>query len=106
LIVPVQLETIGQGRYRVTGELSFATVGALLRESGDAFDSASAVDIDLSGVKHSDSAGLALLIEWLRLAKLAGKKLSYSNLPPQLLAIAQMSDVDDLLVANKQVNGG
>jgi phospholipid transport system transporter-binding protein len=94
----VQLETVAPGRYRVQGELSFATVGTLLDESRKKFDSAPGLDIDLSGVAHSDSAGLALLIEWLRLAKRAGKRLSYSNLPPQLLAIARLSDVDDLLV--------
>jgi phospholipid transport system transporter-binding protein len=98
----VQLETVAQGRYRVKGELSFATVGALLEASRKDFEGAAALDIDLSGVEHSDSAGLALLIEWLRLAKRAGKRLSYSNLPPQLLAIARMSDVDDLLVADKE----
>jgi phospholipid transport system transporter-binding protein len=100
--VPAQLETVEQGRYRVNGELSFGTVGALLEQSRKTFDAASSLDIDLSGVNHSDSAGLALLIEWLRLAKRSGKKLNYSNLPPQLLAIAHMSDVDDLLVDDKR----
>ena len=99
-----QLETVAPGRYRLQGELSFATVGSLLERYHDTFDSAPTVIIDLSDVKHSDSAGLALLIEWLRLAKRAGKKLSYSNLPPQLLALARLSDVDDLLVADKQVS--
>ena len=99
----VQLETVAPGRYRVQGELSFATVGALLEEGKKNFDGASSLDIDLSGVKHSDSAGMALLIEWLRLAKRSGRRLSYSNLPPQLLAIARMSDVEELLVEGKQL---
>ena len=99
-----QLESVAPGRYRVKGALSFATVAGLLETSKKNFDGTPAIEIDLSAVEHADSAGLALLIEWLRLARQAGKTLSYANLPAQLLAIARMSDVDDLLVADEQAS--
>ncbi len=38
-------------------------------------------DVDLSGVTQSDSAGLALLIEWLKLATRSGKTVRFKASP-------------------------
>ena len=92
-----KLEEQGPGRYRVSGELSFATVTALLLQSRSLFAGESDLEVDLSGVTHADSAGLSLLIEWLRLAKQQSKKLHYLALPTQLSALASISEVDGLL---------
>jgi phospholipid transport system transporter-binding protein len=56
--------------------------------------------IDLSGVKDSDSSGLALLIEWLSIARAASKSLRYENIPVQLHQLARLSDVEELLMAS------
>ena len=53
--------------------------------------------IDLAGVKSSDSSGLALLIEWLSVAKNARRTVRYENIPSQLHQLARLSDVDELL---------
>lgn len=92
-----QLEQQSPGHYRLGGELSFATVTALLAQSRALFAAESALEIDLSGVAHVDSAGLSLLIEWLRQAKLHGWQLRYHGLPAQLVALASISEVDGLL---------
>jgi phospholipid transport system transporter-binding protein len=92
-----QLEEQSPGHYRVSGELSFATVTALLLQSRSIFAGETVVEMELSGVTHADSAGLSLLIEWLRQAKLQGKQLHYRSLPSQLSALANISDVDGLL---------
>jgi phospholipid transport system transporter-binding protein len=92
-----KLEQQGEGHYRVSGELSFATVTALLLQSRSLFAGESSIEVDLSGVTHADSAGLSLLIEWLRLAKVQGKQLRYSALPAQLGALANISEVEGLL---------
>ncbi len=92
-----KLEQQAEGRYRVSGELSFATVTELLLQSRSLFAGESSVEVDLSGVTHADSAGLSLLIEWLRQAKLQGKQLHYLALPAQLGALASISEVDGLL---------
>ena len=55
--------------------------------------------IDLSGVKDSDSSGLALLIEWLSIARAEHKNLRYENIPAQLHQLARLSDVEELLTA-------
>jgi phospholipid transport system transporter-binding protein len=53
--------------------------------------------IDLSGVKDSDSSGLALLIEWLSVAKAGSRSLKYENIPAQLHQLAVLSEVEELL---------
>ena len=87
------------GRSRVNGVLHFTTVTALLRSGSEAIANGSAAVIDLSGVKDSDSSGLALLIEWLSIARADGKSLRYENVPTQLHQLARLSDVEELLTA-------
>ena len=53
--------------------------------------------IDLAGVTESDSAGLALLIEWLSVAQRAGRSLRYENIPLQLHQLARLSNVEELI---------
>jgi len=92
-----RLEEQSAGHYRVSGELSFATVTALLLQSRSLFAAESDFEVDLSGVTHADSAGLSLLIEWLRQAKLNGRQLRYLSVPAQLNALASISEVEGLL---------
>jgi phospholipid transport system transporter-binding protein len=85
------------GRARVTGSLHFTTVSALLAAGVAAINAGRSV-IDLAGVTGSDSAGLALLIEWLSVAKAAGRALRYENIPSQLQQLARLSEVEELLI--------
>jgi phospholipid transport system transporter-binding protein len=86
-------------RARVLGVLHFTTVTALLRTGSEAIANGRAAVIDLSGVKDSDSSGLALLIEWLSIARAEHKALRYENIPVQLHQLARLSDVEELLTA-------
>ncbi len=95
--VEAQLVSVGEGRFRVTGDLGFETVKALLASSREQFASAGQIEVDLAGVTHGDSAGLALLIEWLRFAQRSGKSIRYTGIPEQLRALARISEVDELL---------
>jgi phospholipid transport system transporter-binding protein len=45
----------------------------------------------------ADSAGLAVLLDWLSAAKRAGRSLRYAHLPEDLVALARISEVDELL---------
>jgi phospholipid transport system transporter-binding protein len=92
-----QLELGSDGRARITGSLGFTTVSALLATGSDAIVSGRAAVIDLGAVTLSDSSGLALLIEWLSVAKQAGQPLKYENIPRQLLQLARLSEVDALI---------
>jgi phospholipid transport system transporter-binding protein len=86
-------------RSRVVGVMHFTTVTALLRVGTDAIEKGRAAVIDLSGVKDSDSSGLALLIEWLSIARAGRRGLRYENIPAQLHQLARLSDVEELLTA-------
>lgn len=83
---------------KVHGDLTFATVTALLGDSSPLFGAGTgALQVDLSGVGRADSAGLALLIEWLRLARTAGRELRFQAVPAQMEAIAAASGLTGIL---------
>jgi phospholipid transport system transporter-binding protein len=96
-----QVASMGAGCYRVSGELTFATVRAALHASREKFTGEAKIEIDLSAVTLADSAGLALLIEWYRWASRANQPLQFVGVPAQLRALAKISDVDQLLPLNK-----
>jgi phospholipid transport system transporter-binding protein len=83
--------------YRVSGELTFATVRDALEMSQQLFSQSTALNIDLSEVTGTDSAGLALLIEWYRQASKANKPINFVAVPSQVRALATISEVDELL---------
>jgi len=84
---------------RVGGELSFATVNDVLLQSNEVFKPVDALTIDLSAVTRSDSAGVALLVSWMRTAKNSNKKIAFHHIPAQMLAIAGASGLDEWLVS-------
>ena len=92
-------EVLEGDRSRVTGSLHFTTVSTLLPLGVAAIDSGRAAVIDLAAVVASDSSGLALLIEWLSVAKAATRTLRYENIPSQLHQLARLSEVEELLVS-------
>jgi phospholipid transport system transporter-binding protein len=92
-------EVLEGERSRVVGTLHFTTVTKLLEAGTEAIGNGKAAVIDLSGVKDSDSSGLALLIEWLSVAKAARRTLRYENMPVQLKQLAGLSDVEELLIS-------
>jgi phospholipid transport system transporter-binding protein len=90
---------ISDGRYRLVAPLTFATV-PILREPGLERVSAgtSDVEFDLQQVAASDSAGLALLIDWLAAARAQQRTLRYVQASEALLALARLSEVESLIV--------
>jgi len=57
------------------------------------------LSISLAGVKRTSSAALALLLQGLEEAKRAGCSLRYTHVPEDLLALARVSNVESLLLA-------
>lgn len=92
------LRNAGEGRFALTGALTLATVAALRTQGRQAYaGTAGDIVVDMGGVERTDSGGLALLVDWLAWAKAAGRKLKFTALPEALLALARVSDVEDLL---------
>lgn len=95
------LERRSPNRYSLSGPLTFSTVPGLYDEAGEAFladaDPGQPVELELDAVGRCDSAGLALLLEWMRVGRERGLALRFSGLPEQLDALMQVSDLDDVL---------
>jgi phospholipid transport system transporter-binding protein len=96
-MVDAVLETADQGRWRLSGELGFGTVSGILKDSRAGLSDGDDIEVDLSGVTRADSAGLALLVEWLRAAERAGRSISFVNMPAQMQSIARICGLDDIL---------
>lgn len=92
-----ELRDLGDGRFALSGELSFANADRILEVGAIAFRRHDQVEVDLSGVERADSAGLALLLEWKAGARRRKTSIRYEALPEGLLAIARLTDVDALL---------
>jgi phospholipid transport system transporter-binding protein len=101
-----QLEDLGDGRFAVHGVLGFETVNRVLEASKTLFEEHATLEVDLGDVTRSDSAGLALLIEWVNWAKAYVREISYQNIPQQMRAIAEISEVEWMLKAGARWTGG
>lgn len=89
----------GAGQFRLTGVLSFESAAAVLAGGIAAFGAERALAVDLSGVTHADSAGLAVLLTWVERARHDGRTLAFTAVPAQLLQIAKLCAVEPILGA-------
>jgi phospholipid transport system transporter-binding protein len=85
------------------GALSFETLPDVLRASEEYAarpDLPDRLTIDFAGIDAIDSSAVALLLEWRRQALRRGKKLDFVNLPGNLLALATLYGVENLIQPN------
>ncbi len=87
--------------YGVHGAMTFDCVTDLWQRSADMFAGQAVVQIDLAQVTHTDSAGLALLVEWLREASRQGVRMELLNLPAQMLALASAANLEQVLAGTR-----
>jgi phospholipid transport system transporter-binding protein len=82
------------------GALSFETLPEVLAQSAEYAarpDLPERLTIDFAAITGVDSSAVALLLEWRRQAQARGKALAFVNLPPNLLALAELYGVADLI---------
>lgn len=83
----------------LAGEINFSNVMSLRQKSLAQFNHhAPELFFDLSKVKSSDSSGLALMIEWIKLGNARHKKVKFLQVPKELLSIAKVSGLEDLIL--------
>lgn len=99
------LKDRGEGRFALSGEMTFDTAERILKESEDPFEEHSQLEIDLSGVTDSDSAGLALLLEWVTWANHTVREIRFTGMPERIMAIAKTTEVDRLLTRGERWAG-
>lgn len=85
------------GCFLVSGELVFATVPELLEQGRHLLATGDAIELDFNGVAKADSAGLALMVEWMRAAQRRRVDIVFRNIPEQILTMARVSGVDTIL---------
>jgi phospholipid transport system transporter-binding protein len=83
--------------FSLSGPLTFESAAGLWPMAQTLFRGGSQIRLDLDGVTRTDSAGVALLVGWLREARRRGATLRLENLPAQMIAIAEVGNVDRLL---------
>jgi phospholipid transport system transporter-binding protein len=84
----------GNGEWLIHGELTFASINEKFIESPPFLRGGKEIVLDFSHVTTTDSAGLALMIEWIKLSRHQHAKLSFRNVPKQLLNLAKLSGLD------------
>ncbi len=92
------LEQINDTEFNLKGDLIFSTTATIYKQSLSLFNkNTDKISINLSAVEHSDSSGLALIVEWYRLAKKNNQSIRIMNMPEQMCDLAKLSSVDELL---------
>src|SRR3982750_4178893 len=93
--VRLDISETTSGRITVMGELTFASardarqLGILVLEGSGA----ERIAIDCTGVTRADSAGLAVLLDWLAWGRRKSRVITLENLPPSLGGTAKVSGV-------------
>ena len=91
-----------KGYYILQGELSRNTIAksaalAILKKRDLKGASEDIFTLDMSGVSHSDTAGLAWLMNFLKDNQRQNVHFKLKNIPESLINLAKISDVDSFL---------
>jgi phospholipid transport system transporter-binding protein len=92
-----QLDSSTPTTLRVSGVLSFDTAAGALQAIRSSLASGQAAQLDLAGVSHCDSAGLACVLAAIADADQRGQPVRVVGMPAGMLALAQVCEVDRLL---------
>lgn len=96
--VSVSLDTDNSTpRCMIQGVLDFNTAREALDSVTPYIADNTTLDIDLSGITRANSAGLALMIEWLATARRADHVVTFHHIPDGLRQLAGVCQVDGLI---------
>src|SRR5262245_53220359 len=85
------------GRLEARGAMSFCSAAHALPAGLSLIPRGERCTICLADVTEADSAGLAVLVEWLATARKRGSTIRYESIPVHILDVAKISDLDELL---------
>ncbi len=92
-----ELKDLGNGKFAISGDMTFETAEQILRASRPVFRRYENVHVDMSEVETADSAGLALLLEWMSWARQGVAKIDFVAIPASLRAVAQAAELEDIV---------
>ncbi len=86
----------------IEGDLTFSTIDKYTAKIMGKLITPNDIIVDLKQVEATDSAGLALIIEWLKIARSRNIELAFINVPEQLQALARLSGFEYLFQSANQ----
>ena len=92
-----KLEPSVPGTLGVSGVLNFDTAAAALLAIQAGLAAGKVAQLDLAGVSHSDSAGLACVLAVVAAADRRGQALQVIHMPAGMRALATVCEVDQLM---------
>ena len=98
------IERGADGTIYLRGRLRFDTVAALHQEKFflDSVDSSQQVLFDLRQVESMDSAGVAMLVDWIQSARERGVRIAFTGAPEQMKRIVRVSGLEELFAHSRQ----
>lgn len=83
-------------RYMIGGDLSFDNVMSVYQKSLEQSGNSSELIFDFSRLHSTDSAGLALIVEWIKLSKQLSKPIHFYHLSEDIMSLAKAAGVDGM----------
>ena len=87
----------GAGRFGLTGTVNFDNAGQVMAEGQRRFARHDDVVVDTSAAEVSNTAGLAVLMEWASWCNIRDIGLRYDGLHANALAVAELNGVTMML---------
>jgi len=85
------------GLFEISGQVTFQTVPQFLSYTDQWLrNPTETVTIDMRNVTLADSAGLALMLEWMQLARAAKRQLSFVNIPEQMHDLIRVNGLEQV----------
>lgn len=82
----------------VNGDLDFNNVMAVYEKALSKFADYKELVFDFTSVTSSDSAGLALIVEWIKQARRQNKMITFKHLSADILSLAKAAGLDQLVI--------
>ena len=88
------------GGVSIKGPLTFSTVPGLVPLAKSWLElGEDSIEVNLAGVTHADSAGVALLLQWWSILHTNHRRLRYTNVPKQVERFIRINGLDATLLA-------
>jgi len=89
-----KVEVAEDGRVKIEGVLDLNSVKMLKKQTIGLFNGPSEIQFDLCAVTQSNSAALALMLEWIKTAQKTQVSLSFTNFPEHLRQLARVYGIE------------
>ena len=94
---PLNIRKKNREEFILEGDLTFSSINTNAVNSIAFQEAADKVILDLSQVTKTDSAGLALLVEWKKSARNHRLQIQLKNPPEQILMLAKLNGIENML---------